>query len=925
MRKHTKKLTALLCIVYLVLSAFSGASASAAAEEVELYIDGQKTRLEQPCVYENGTAYFPLVEVFFKVGVYMQWEEANQCWTGVGNNGTIRAAKDMKTIEVDLVAIELPAPTIEKNGVLMAPIYIMEDALKIPPVEYDVQKKRIKMQAPEWDIAAGRPDDINYEALMARLPEPEDLFDVEQMYHLQGGSPYMKYDVIDVEDTSVPFDKAIRLETLPLEDGSTPTYIYDIQMDTIITKGDWEPQDLGIQTFWARATKITDETGAAVFRACYEQNFEYYERAAPSDGYVNIFSDEWRKFYVPLGTIPAKLPRNQSHLTFSVGGKPQIIEVADMHIYKYPQGSVTAKEIFGKNDPNLIDSNYHGIEEDAVWRKEAFRRIEKYRKNDMVIRISDKNGKPVENAEVKADLTDLEFMHGYALVPEQSVDFEPDSRVEQIEFDTLKNLSNAAVTEDLKMKHFEDGCVKGKKSVNSYIRLGKRQRGHALAWDAKLMPIDGNLDKYSYQEVRDIMVEAAVAETWMFKDVMTQWDALNEPTSCRDLQDKYGLDIYAEIFKKAKAIDPKSKLYINDNGILGQGLTDPSQRIERTNKLVNEVLNPLRELRAPVDGIGSQIHLRKYFYPQEAYVDLNTLSQYVDEITETEYSFFNTDISHEGELLRDCFLVIYSHPKTKGFIIWGYNDKYNWRSNGPFFDQQWNKKPGYEIYKKLINETLSTHEKSTTDKNGRAEFRGHRGEYDITVTVGEKSVVIPFVLVDSTDTERDNWVDVVVGDNGELTYKTSSKPEKKPELVKYYDSHEAYADYLKDAQKGERVGVFAHSDDQGNTVPKTTDRLVNSFWCASSADAYVQYEFVEPAAKGTVTVEWRRPYDEKYPYKILKSEDGENWTEIAKGVSNDSDSCSFENAMFIRIQSDGGKDMMQISDVSFEARKAVAD
>ena len=59
-----------------------------------------------------------------------------------------------------------------------------------------------------------------------------------------------------------------------------------------------------------------------------------------------------------------------------------------------------------------IPATYKGMEEDALWRKEAIKRIEKYRKNNMTVNVTDKDGNPIQGATVNAKMTRSEFNWG---------------------------------------------------------------------------------------------------------------------------------------------------------------------------------------------------------------------------------------------------------------------------------------------------------------------------------------------------------------------------------------------------------------------------------------------------------------------------------------------------------------------------------
>ena len=66
-------------------------------------------------------------------------------------------------------------------------------------------------------------------------------------------------------------------------------------------------------------------------------------------------------------------------------------------------------------------ATYEGREADAQWRKDAQKRIERYRMAPVSVQVIDRAGKPVENASVQVDLRKHSFGFGAAVDPEMLV------------------------------------------------------------------------------------------------------------------------------------------------------------------------------------------------------------------------------------------------------------------------------------------------------------------------------------------------------------------------------------------------------------------------------------------------------------------------------------------------------------------------
>ncbi len=209
-------------------------------------------------------------------------------------------------------------------------------------------------------------------------------------------------------------------------------------------------------------------------------------------------------------------------------------------------------------------------------------------------------------------------------------------------------------------------------------------------------------------------------------------------------------------------------------------------------------------------------------------------------------------------------------------------------------------------------------EKVVTDADGNAKVRGYRGKYNITVDVNGVSKVVEFTLTDSDNTERDNYIDIVV-DGNNITASTPNPHEiYRKRDIDYASHEEAAADYL--AKGGDKwIGIYTHRDEKGERIPKTTDGLQNTFHYVEGEN-FVEYELVKNAAFGNVNVDFRTPLGEVYNYEILVSKDGESWTSIYKGTSAEDVTADFKDAMYVRIKSTGNE-YMGISEVNIHAEE----
>ena len=915
-----KRIASLIIALVMTLSCVQ-MLAFAEDSEIKLYIDDTLISLENPCAVVDGVAYVPMEEVFFKLGIYMEWSESDKCWIGMGNNGEIRVTPGDWRIEVDWIPIECPGPVRVVNGVVYIPLYIIEDAAHTTPATYDAEQKRIDIEFPDLDYE-GSFQPFNIESVIHLLPEGKPLIQPGRMFEVKkdtsSDDSLMECRKVTVE--GMPFTEALEIETFRTKDGSVPMASYSIQKDIFIDGGDFNAGDCGMMTFWARATKITDESGTAGFRPAYEQ-LNTWQKAQSSE--VRI-GPEWKKYYLPMYSGIYTLKAGASHLTYSVGYKPQIIQIAELQMYNY--GTEVDIEML---EPGRTDANYKGMEEGHLWRKEAWRRIEKYRKDDMMVKVVDKDGKPVENADVSFDMTEQEFMIGVAPCENEVVGIDPNSeivgmdiensRVDKIRYDVFSLFNTGVSGNDMK----DEGTVTlyrdGKNEINTWLGLGKRARGHALSWDELKMKSyatmeQGYYDINEFEYNRENLLREVAGEVWMFRDTIVEWDGLNEPHDSSKFRTAHGMGVFADVFKIAKAVDPKANLIVNETGMEGRDSRNQRTRATGFIRLPDDIkLNH----RGPIDGLGIQGHCVTHMYPMGFWWDIEILTQAgYDSVTITEYDFKNQNNETDANHLYDTFLSCFSHPKCGGFVIWGIEDSMHWRDDAPFFDRQWNKKPEYATWEHMVKEVYATHETAKTDANGVAKIRGYRGKYDITVSYGGKETVVKTTIVDSDNTERDNCI-VVTLDTGAV--KNPNPQEIYAKRTVTNDNHiEAYSEYLA-AGADKWIGTYDYRDEENNRIKCTSDGLQNTFHYIEG-EGYAQYELVEKAAWGNISVDFRCPNGEVYNYEILTSLDGESYTSVYKGSSAVDVTVDLGEFMFVRVKSDNNK-YMGISEVDIHAEK----
>ena len=86
------------------------------------------------------------------------------------------------------------------------------------------------------------------------------------------------------------------------------------------------------------------------------------------------------------------------------------------------------------------------------------------------------------------------------------------------------------------------------------------------------------------------------------------------------------------------------------------------------------------------------------------------------------------------------YTILFSHPQVDSIIMWGFWDPRHWKKNAVMYREDWSEKPAGKAYRDLVEREWRTHVAGATNAEGTYELRGFLGEYDVSVTVGGRSV-----------------------------------------------------------------------------------------------------------------------------------------------------------------------------------------
>lgn len=550
--------------------------------------------------------------------------------------------------------------------------------------------------------------------------------DTAAAFHLAGEATAGQCEAVSVEGQE--FGRAVRATTL-----RQPEQLWRLKVQAA-TVAPVAKDDVLLATFQARCASASGDEAAADF--VFEQDGQPFVKSVEFSVTVGR---QWQKFQIPFvsrGTYPA----GQADVNFRLGYPPQTIEIAALTVVDFGQG-VKLSEL----PQTKVD--YPGRSPDAAWRQAALERIEKLRKGDLTITVTDQAGQPVAGARVAARLTRPSFAFGSAVDARSLVGDSPEARRYQ-QF-VEQNFNRVVFENDLKWPGWEATNSKlysrsQTLAAADWLRArGIEFRGHCLVW-----PSWGNLptDLAGLRDQQEALskrvADHVTEEVTALKGRPVEWDVINEPFSEHDLMDVLGREAMAQWFKLAHAADPQARLFINDYSILSNGgLSTPHQNH------YEQTIRFLLDQGAPVQGLGLQGHFGwRLTNPERMLAILDRFAKLGLTIEATEFDVNITDEQLQADFTRDFYIALFSHPAVEGILSWGFWEGAHWLPQAAMVRKDWTLKPNGQVWMDLVHKQWTTNVQGQTDTAGRYAVRGFLGDYEVTVTYGRQSRVVKATL-----------------------------------------------------------------------------------------------------------------------------------------------------------------------------------
>lgn len=424
--------------------------------------------------------------------------------------------------------------------------------------------------------------------------------------------------------------------------------------------------------------------------------------------------------------------------------------------------------------------------------------IEKYRKGNAEIVVTDKKGTPLNNVSIKVKQKSHEFRFGANLFMLDELETDEKNAKYKKYFADVFNMAtlpfywDALEPERGKPRYSADSPKIYRRPAPDLCiefceKNGIEPREHALAYDAFFPKwlYDANT-----KEVKQELERRYAEISKRYADKIRTIEVTNEMEWQRGKTAFYEEPDFVEwCFKLAEKYFPNNQLVINE--CTRSCWEDKCRATDKYYAYIEA--NILKGAR--VDAIGMQYHLfhkrenayektRLTLNPVNLYRHMDLYSNFgkplqITEVTVPAYSWEPEDEEIQAEIIEKLYSIWFSHPNIEQIIYWNLVDGYAhlWDPNpekikasqgnmslgenyyyGGLLRFDMTPKPAYYTIKNLIQNVWHTEEDVVSDENGTCSFRGFYGQYEIEISTGGKM----FTKIIDLSSKSDNKVSVML-------------------------------------------------------------------------------------------------------------------------------------------------------------------
>ncbi|MBE7046227.1 MAG: hypothetical protein E7396_02310 [Ruminococcaceae bacterium] len=785
-----KKFLCMIMAISLIISSF-GMISVFADSDIKVQINGKACDFDTKPMIINSRTMVPMRAIFEALGAKITWVDRTKTVVGVRNQKIVKLTINSPKAYIDGAEVTLDSAPVIVDSRTYVPVRFVSEALG-EKVDWDGDTKTVIIDSDYLKAVAVDKGLDNLVSTYHRPIPKEDEFKATSdwndliFYDSDAKSPDEIF--ASLPEGKVIFDKSKFMPYSKIQkgnDNTTVTTREDPELGTVLVLETKEvPEDTaGLIVKWYDAIKgmySTDDVMLLKFKARTVSGGQegigrimmQIEEQVSTKFYKALFesyapSPEWTTFYTPIRPI-----ENGDNFGIRFGYFKQKIEVADLEMIVY-SGDIKLEEL-----PVSKGAMYQTVaQKDAKWRNDAIAKIPQVRSGDFTVKVVDKDGNPVPDANINVEQYETEFRFGSAL----------NGNVETKEKYRLNagKYFNTAVAESASKWDYPKAVEGSINQLKMFRDAGiKYLRGHVLVVGTLSFVHPTVADAYKVafnQDTPDDMQKLIQDHIYEYTDahlgLVEDWDVENEHITHTTFADKFGYDLMKPWYQWTREGDPGVKLCYNDYKV------DDS---------FTNIVQKFHDLGYDIDAIGMQSHYDTPFASPE---DIAKLYEFIGnlgyrvKLTEYSCSLTEDDQVYQANYTRDTLLLALASEYVDDFIMWGYYDGHGIKKNAPMFDINWNKKLAGDQLIDIIYNKMWTHSTDLkSDASGIATFKGYYGDYDVKVSAKgiTKTIMVPF------HKGFENVVTVVMDEDNSLAYDmvtpdapaVDSKPDEKKEDTK---------------------------------------------------------------------------------------------------------------------------------------------
>lgn len=521
----------------------------------------------------------------------------------------------------------------------------------------------------------------------------------------------------DIASAAGSVSKAVRMQTTAVGSSAWSSQVY-VKLNPGVKKGD-------IVFFGFKMKGIESITDKEARGVLANTRLRVDGKTSVNLNVSGTVSDEWKQCFMAAES-PVDSDESGGKFVFQLGMAVQTIDIADVFAIDFGQGNVNVSQF------PIMKTTYKGMEDDAQWRKDALERIDKIRKADISVKVKDKNGKLIPNAEVTVNQT--KHAYGFGSIVNAIDYFNFDVKTQTKYLDTLKMIAERSGFEnEMKMNYIAANAEKIDYFLKWFKKNGMDVRGHVLIYGqwSRLTPEQKIAMIENPQLLKDYTLEHIKKYVTLYKGEIYNWDTVNENMTANDFTTILGDEVIDDWFKEAHKADPDAKLTYNDYGALSNNKIHEDYDYDLCKSLIDRGV--------PITTIGIQAHM-SLIPPEDILTTLDRFASLGKEIEITEFTFASDDTEIQAKYTRDFLIAAFSSPATTSIVTWGFWEGSLYDPKAAMFNKDFSIKPNGKVWMDLIYNKWWTNEKGATDASGNYNTRAFLGDHKVTVNVnGNKS------------------------------------------------------------------------------------------------------------------------------------------------------------------------------------------